>query len=311
MKIKIKIPKSGADFLKPSKSGKKQIHFTLLDLILLLIITAAAVFVFYRIKTGLNYKWRWNILSQYIVRKASTEGGYVPGLLLYGFFVTFKISFWSMLAASVIGIVMGIIRSGRGLLSKTTGWLYVQLIRNIPPLVLVFIFYFFFSSFLIDFFRLEQWVSSLSPGEGKFLSFFFVSPPLFSSFISAVITMSIYEGAYITEIVRSGINSVDSGQWEASRALGMNRRQMFRYVILPQAVRNILPPLAGQFISAIKDSAIVSVISIQELTFQGLEVMASTYLTFEIWITITVLYFLMTFTCSIAFEKLFLYFRRS
>ena len=296
--------------LKQGKIRKRQISFTWLDIILLFLLTAAAVFVFYRIKTGLQYKWRWGTLSQYLVRRTSGGSGFAAGLLIHGFIVTFKISIWSTIAATVIGLVMGIIRSGSGLLSKTTGWLYVQLIRNIPPLVLVFIFYFFFSSFLIDFFRLENWVSSLSPEGGKILSFFFVSPSLFSSFISAVITMSIYEGAYITEIVRSGINSVASGQWEASRALGMSRSQMFRYVVLPQAVRNILPPLAGQFISAIKDSAIVSVISIQELTFQGLEIMASTYLTFEIWITVTGLYFIMTFTCSIAFEKLFLYFKR-
>ena len=289
---------------------KKELRFTWIDYLILLLITGTAVFVFYRIKAGLNYKWRWEVLPQYIIRKNTTGSGFVPGLLLQGFFVTLKISVWSTLAATVIGTVMGIIRSGSGIFSKISGWLYVQVIRNIPPLVLVFIFYFFFSSYFIEFFRIEQWTDSLSPAGGRILSVLFVPPSLFSSFISAVITMSIYEGAYITEIVRAGINSVASGQWEASRALGLSGNQILKYIVLPQALKNILPPLAGQFISAIKDSAIVSVISIQELTFQGLEIMASTYLTFEIWITITILYFLMTFTCSIAFEKLFIYFRR-
>lgn len=289
---------------------KKELRFTWIDYLILLLLTGTAVFVFYRIKAGLNYKWRWEVLPQYIIRKNTAGSGFVPGLLLQGFFVTLKISVWSTLAATVIGTVMGIIRSGSGIFSKISGWLYVQVIRNIPPLVLVFIFYFFFSSYFIEFFRIEQWTDSLSPAGGRILSVLFVPPSLFSSFISAVITMSIYEGAYITEIVRAGINSVASGQWEASRALGLSGNQILKYIVLPQALKNILPPLAGQFISAIKDSAIVSVISIQELTFQGLEIMASTYLTFEIWITITILYFLMTFTCSIAFEKLFIYFRR-
>ena len=292
-------------------SDNTPFRLTWLDFAIFILIAGAAFFVFYRIRTDLNYKWRWEVLPQYIIRRNSETGRLVPGLLLHGFFITLKISIWSTFFASILGLVMGIIRSGAGVFSKIAGWIYVQLIRNIPPIVLVFIFYFFFSSYLIEFFSIEQRVASLSPAGRKLLSVFFTSPSLFSSFISAVITMSIYEGAYITEIVRSGINSVASGQWEASRALGLSSTQVLRFVVLPQALRNILPPLAGQFISTIKDSAIVSVISIQELTFQGLEIMASTYLTFEIWITITVLYFLMTFTCSIAFEKLFLYFKRS
>ena len=102
--------------------------------------------------------------------------------------------------------------------------------------------------------------------------------------------MALYEGAYITEIVRAGIQSVERGQWEASYALGLSWWQQMRYVILPQAIQRIIPPLAGQFISTIKDSAIVSVISIQELTYQGMQLMAATYLTFEVWTTVALMY---------------------
>lgn len=119
-----------------------------------------------------------------------------------------------------------------------------------------------------------------------------------------MITLAIFEAAYIAEIVRAGIESIERGQWEASYALGLTRRQQMRHVILPQAARRILPPLAGQFISTIKDSAIVSVISIQELTFQGLELMSATYLTFEIWITITILYLILTLSLSLAVGRL-------
>ena len=131
------------------------------------------------------------------------------------------------------------------------------------------------------------------------------SPPRFASaFFSALLTLAIFEGAYITEIVRAGIESVEKGQWEASYALGLSKYHTMRYIIIPQALQRLLPALAGQFISLIKDSAIVSVISIQELSYQGTQLMASTYLTIEIWITITFLYLLITLTCSIGVSKL-------
>ena len=87
-------------------------------------------------------------------------------------------------------------------------------------------------------------------------------------------------------------------RWEAARATGLSEIQSFSFIILPQALRKILSPLAGQFISTIKDSAIMSVISIQELTFQGMEIMSATFLTFEVWLTITFLYFILTFSLS-------------
>ncbi len=123
-------------------------------------------------------------------------------------------------------------------------------------------------------------------------------PDQINAFISAVIALGIYEGAYVSEIVRGGIISIPTGQWEASMSIGLSRQKTFLIVILPQAFRKVAFPLAGQFISTIKDSAIVSVISIQELTFQGMELMSATFLTFEIWITITLLYFILTFSLS-------------
>ena len=126
-----------------------------------------------------------------------------------------------------------------------------------------------------------------------------------------LIGLVLYTAAFVAEVVRAGIQSIEKGQWEASDALGFTGWQKMRYIILPQATQRILPPLAGQFISTIKDSAIVSVISIQELTFQGMELMSATYLTFEIWITITVMYLSLTLTCSLAVERLEIYFRKN
>jgi polar amino acid transport system permease protein len=148
--------------------------------------------------------------------------------------------------------------------------------------------------------RVDSWIRSRPEGLQMVLGWFFAPPARFSAFLSALIALALYEGAYIAEIIRAGIQSIERGQWEASSAVGMSWWQQMRHIILPQAMQRILPALAGQFISTIKDSAIVSVISIQELTFQGMDLMAATYLTFEVWITVTALYFVLTFSCSVA-----------
>jgi polar amino acid transport system permease protein len=180
----------------------------------------------------------------------------------------------------------------------------VELIRNLPPLVLIFIFYYFVSDQIMPLLGVDEFIRSRSESTQAVLAFLFAPPAQFSAFLSAVVTLAVFEGAYITEIVRAGIQSIEKGQWEASYALGLTRRHQMMDVILPQAVHRILPPLAGQFISTIKDSAIVSVISIQELTFQGMELMSATYLTFEIWITITLLYLLLTLSLSVGVSRI-------
>jgi polar amino acid transport system permease protein len=228
-----------------------------------------------------------------------------------GFFTTIRLSVWSTLAALTIGLIMGFLRVSRRFFARLFAGIYVELIRNIPPLVLIFIFYYFISSQIMPLLGVDAFIRSRSESTQAVVGVLFASPRQLSTFLSALITLALFEGAYITEIVRSGIQSVDKGQWEASSALGFSRRQQMRHVILPQAARIALPPLAGQFISTIKDSAIVSVISIQELTFQGMELMAATYLTFEVWITVTLLYLMLTLTCSLAVDRLEGYMSRS
>jgi polar amino acid transport system permease protein len=138
-----------------------------------------------------------------------------------------------------------------------------------------------------------------SPDNRALIAAFFAPPEQLSAFFSALITLAVFESAYVAEILRSGIESIGRPQWDAAMALGLTRTQSLRYVVLPQAFRRVLPLLAGQMISLIKDSAIVSVISIQELTYQGTQLMASTYLTIEVWLTVAALYFLLTFPCSL------------
>jgi hypothetical protein len=141
--------------------------------------------------------------------------------------------------------------------------------------------------------------------------FFSHPPPCFPLLYRPSSPWPVFEGAYITEIVRAGVQSIEKGIWEAAHALGLSRWQQLRYVVLPLAAQRILPPLAGQFISTIKDSAIVSVISIQELTFRGMELMSATYLIFEVWITITVLYLILTLSLSLVVSRVENYLRRS
>ncbi|MEA3362626.1 MAG: amino acid ABC transporter permease, partial [Thermodesulfobacteriota bacterium] len=185
------------------------------------------------------------------------------------------------------------------------------LLRNLPPLVLVFIFYFFISDQILPLLHISEWIATAPEGLQRVAHLLVAPPDQLEAFIAAVMTLALFEGAYIGEIVRAGINSIETGQWEAARALGMRRWQLLREIILPQAFQRMIPPLAGQAISTIKDSAIVSVISIQELTFQGMELMAATYLTFEVWITITLLYFMLTYGCSWLAGRLELRLRRA
>jgi len=218
---------------------------------------------------------------------------------------------WGTVLATIIGVVMGLCRASKSLFKRLIGRTYVELIRNLPPLVLIFIFYFFLGDQIMSLLGVSRFIESCSMSTSSVLAFLFAPPSLFAPFMAALITLALFEGAYITEIVRAGIQSTERGQWEASYALGLSRRQLMRYIILPQAMPRILPPLAGQFISTIKDSAIVSVISIQELTFQGMELMSATYLTFEVWITITGLYLMLTLSLSLIVERFEIYMRRS
>jgi polar amino acid transport system permease protein len=281
-----------------------------LDAAVLFTVAAAGVYLVYRIQAGLHYRWHWSAIPQYLFRFDAAAGNWKPNVLILGLLTTIRLSLWATVLATILGTVMGLLRVSSGLFNRLIGGTYVEIVRNLPPLVLVFIFYFFIGDQILPAFGTERLVSGLSGSGRGLLKALFAPPALLVPFLSAVVTLAVFEGAYITEIVRSGIQSIETGQWEAAAALGFTKSQQMRHIVFPQAVLRILPPLAGQFISTIKDSAIVSVISIQELTFQGMELMATTYFTFEIWITITGLYLLLTLSCSLAVERFEIYLRK-
>ncbi len=289
---------------------RRSLRWGWLDTLLLVALIALVAYFGYRVSVGLEYRWNWQVIPQYLLRR-DADGAWVANLLLQGLFTTIRLSFWSLLLALPFGVIAGLLRISSHLFNRLLGGTYVTLLRNLPPLVLVFIFFFFISDQVLPQFNLgvrlnaaPDWVQSLVP-------FLFAPSDQIEPFVAAVFTLALFEGAYVAEIVRAGINSIEKGQWEAARALGMRRWQILRTVILPQALQRMIPPLAGQAISTIKDSAIVAVISVQELTFQGLELMAATYLTFEVWLTVTALYFLLTYSCSTLANRLELRLRRA
>jgi polar amino acid transport system permease protein len=128
-----------------------------------------------------------------------------------------------------------------------------------------------------------------------FIAYFFIGTVFnLDRNVAGVGALAIFAGAYVAEIVRAGIQAIPPGQMEAARSLGMNVFQAMQYIILPQAFKKILPPLAGQFISLIKDSSLVSVIAITDLTKSGREIITSTFATFEVWLTVAAMYLVVT-----------------
>jgi len=191
------------------------------------------------------------------------------GPLSHGLWVTIWISAVASVFGLIIGVITGLCRVSKNLTLRQLSITYIEIIRGTPLLVQLFIFYFFLGT-VLDIGRIASGIGALS----------------------------LFAGAYVAEIIRAGIQSISKGQMEAARSLGMNVPQAMVYIILPQAFKRTLPPLAGQFISLIKDSSLVSVIAITDLTKSGREVITSTFAVFEIWFVVAFLYLILTFSLS-------------
>jgi polar amino acid transport system permease protein len=187
------------------------------------------------------------------------------GPLMWGLWTTMWLSAVSSVMALLIGLITGLCRISKNLTLRGLAVIYVEFIRGTPLLVQIFIAYFFIGTV----FNLNRNVAGVG-------------------------ALGIFAGAYVAEIVRAGIQSIGRGQMEAARSLGMSVLQSMTHIILPQALKRILPPLAGQFISLIKDSSLVSVIAITDLTKSGREIITSTFATFEVWLTVAAMYLVVT-----------------
>ncbi|MRR36425.1 amino acid ABC transporter permease, partial [bacterium] len=217
---------------------------------------------------SLGYYWQWYRVPAFLFR--FTDTGFVPGPLLLGLLVTLRIAAVSLLLAFFFGLAAVMLGLSGSLAGRAIGRVYLELIRNTPLLIQLFFMYFV-----------------VSPLVG------------INAFTTAVLTLSLFEGAYVSEILRAGILSVDKGQWEASRSLGLGTWETYRFVILPQAFVHVLPPLTSQSISLIKDTALVSTIAIYDLTMQGQAIVAETFLSFEVWFVVAAMYLAVTLSLSV------------
>ena len=217
---------------------------------------------------NMNYNWQWYRVPGYIF-SYSSDGVLMPGRLLIGLALTVKISIISLILAFLIGMITALLRLSSSFAARLISRVYLELIRNTPLLIQLFVIYFVISP-----------VFGISP------------------FLSAVLTLSLFEGAYASEIIRGGVNAIPKGQWESAYSLGLSSIDTYRYIILPQTLKQVLPPLAGQAVSLIKDSALVSTIAIFDLTMAGQSIISETFLTFEIWFTVALIYLLMTVSIS-------------
>lgn len=274
----------------------------ILDVIIVALVLTGLVYTSRNISEVLVYRWDWHFLPQVLITRSDT-GGWRPNLLLEGLLTTIRLSLWAMLLAMILGTLLGMMATLDRLLPRLAARAYVGLIRNIPPLVFVFIFFFFISSQITPAIGLDTWARELGP-TGKSVMNWLIGPSeLLENLISGVICMAMFEAAYIAEIVRAGINSVPEEQTEAGKSLGLRPTQVFRLVVLPQALRAVMPPMANQFILLVKNSAIVSLISVQELTFIGTEVAVSTGRRFETWLVVAAMYFVLCYGLALLFAR--------
>ncbi|WP_216829657.1 amino acid ABC transporter permease [Alkalihalobacterium elongatum] len=193
-------------------------------------------------------------------------------VLLKGMWITVLITVISLLIALVIGLAFGLCSISRNKLLRAIATIYVDLIRGTPILVQILFIYF-----------------GLPSATGITLS----------AFTAGVIAISINAGAYLVEIFRAGINSIDKGQMEAGRTLGFSYAETMRIIILPQAVRRMIPAFVNQFIVSIKDTSLLSVIGIAELTMSGQSIYAMNFRAFEILGMVGILYFILIYTLTL------------
>ncbi len=232
------------------------------------LVILAVIWLMARGTERLGYTWQWYRIPQYLF--SFTDGEFVAGPILKGLGVTLNIVWMSLILAFLLGLVTALFRLSNSSMARIVARGYLETIRNTPMLTQIFFIYFVLGP-ILDIERLT----------------------------SAVLALSLFEGAYASEIFRAGIVSIHKGQWEAAHSLGLSTFYTYCYIVLPQAIRRILPPLTSQAISLIKDSALVSTIAIYEMTMQAKSVVAETFLTFEMYFTIAAIYLMLTVTLSI------------
>lgn len=213
---------------------------------------------------ALDYRWNWPAVWRYRTG------------LFRGWLLTIGLSLAALLLSGLLGAAAALAAQSRVRLLRAAARLYVELIRGTPLLVQILVFFYVVAD----------------------------AARLGNRHLAGVLILAVFAGAYLAEIFRAGLESVGRSQWETARALGLTPAQTYRLVVLPQALRQMLPPLAGQWVSLIKDSSLLSVIGIQEFTLAARDVNAQTYSTLEAYLPLAVGYLLLTLPLSLWARRL-------
>lgn len=220
---------------------------------------------------AMGYDWQWYRIPAFLFR--FTEDGFQLGEIGYGLLASLGLSGLAFVIALLLGLLVALLRLSGLVVGGAVARVFLELVRNIPLLVLLYLFY-------------------------------YVLGPIFGldRYSASILCLGVFHAALVSEIIRAGINSVARGQWEAANSIGMTRGQAYRYIILPQSVRIMLPPLTSELVNIVKSSAIVSVVGVAEMTTVGRNIISKTYLSFEVWFTVAAIYLVVT-VCISAFAS--------
>lgn len=213
----------------------------------------------------LDYEWDFSFLGEYFwVSETGT-----PGLILKGLWGTIYISVVSIILGTIFGLLVGLALLSKEKILRAVAVVFVDIFRNTPVLVQLYVAYFIVGTAL-----------DLSPEA------------------AGIMTLSLFCSSYIAEIFRGTIEEFEKGQIDAAKSMGLTGFQVARYVVAPQAIRRMLPPTIGQFVSLVKDSSLVSVVSVNELTKSAMNVVAVSFRSFETWFVIAIIYFVLNLVLS-------------
>lgn len=232
---------------------------------------ALLIIVFVRLASWaaseVGYYWQWYLIPKYIY--TIKDGHFVAGPILMGLLFTLQFSAICLVLSLAVGLSVALIRLSSSVLGRFGARVYLEIIRGTPALVQIYLWYFVLGPII---------------GLGRYPS--------------AVVAIVCFSASYMSEIFRAGIVSIGSGQWQAAHSLGLSIFDTYRDIILPQAIRRILPPLTGEVISLIKTSALISLVGIGDLTQQSRVVASRTFMVFEVWFTVAAIYLLLTIPLS-------------
>jgi len=238
------------------------------ELIQFLVLLGALLWLVVHGAQSMGYQWKWEKVPRYIYRVI--DGELIWGPLMKGLFVTLDIAWKAGMIGMLVGLVAALLRLSRSVVGRAMAWTYIELVRNTPLLVQVLIVYFIIAATL-------------------------GIPRLWAG----ILCLALYEGSFVAEIIRGAIVAVKKGQREAGLSLGFGPFDLYRDIILPQAVPLMLPPLGGIVVNLVKHSAIVSVIAVFDLTTQARTVISDTFMAFEIWLTVAGMYLVITVSLSL------------